>query len=560
MARLPSPAQPPTPAVSEFLSSHSSNTNVPSSPCLVCFGPVALSPSSAQPPTPAVSESLSSHSSNTNAPSSPNPVGPVPTPDDPRLLPLSRAVAHVCPVWSNLECKTAGKYLGVLFGPEITPLEVYEEATKKLLSRLTSYLPLRHAFSKSQRMILVNVFIIPVISYLWNFFLPPHETLTKINGAIDNFVFPLKSIPRSVQMSHPSFTGVYHPRTDISLKAAAMLVAKLPDPSFPMPLVPTLMPPTPITNASPDHASLIPSWNRGAVLRDPARRFIDYNRYQAALFVHQRLPLWSGNTPCSSTYRELLACEDSFLTSFVTPLSKPLHKWLELLHPSSPRPTSSLLLKTLSKNLTQLPRPDSNAQFQLQFFCNGLMTRSRATHLGRATSTACAFCGHSNDRLRSHLFNDCPFVLQAKKSSAAALGTSWSLPLLPLDHAMLTAGDPAHDQDIRRRFILSCNQGVWSSYQDLLWIRNQDEKPPLPQAITEAICNSFSKLRPTRKRKNPSSASHVSRRKHGWNPPVQPSAEQQTSFASLENPKSLPTDPHPATHLSNSIITNTTSD
>lgn len=372
--------------------------------------------------------------------------------------------------------------------------------------------------------------------------------------------FPLKSIPRSVQMSHPSFTGVYHPRTDISLKAAAMLVAKLPDPSFPMPLVPTLMPPTPITNASPDHASLIPSWNRGAVLRDPARRFIDYNRYQAALFVHQRLPLWSGNTPCSSTYRELLACEDSFLTSFVTPLSKPLHKWLELLHPSSPRPTSSLLLKTLSKNLTQLPRPDSNAQFQLQFFCNGLMTRSRATHLGRATSTACAFCGHSNDRLRSHLFNDCPFVLQAKKSSAAALGTSWSLPLLPLDHAMLTAGDPAHDQDIRRRFILSCNQGVWSSYQDLLWIRNQDEKPPLPQAITEAICNSFSKLRPTRKRKNPSSASHVSRRKHGWNPPVQPSAEQQTSFASLENPKSLPTDPHPATHLSNSIITNTTSD
>ena len=176
--------------------------------------------------------------------------------------------------------------------------------------------------------------------------------------------------------------------------------------------------------------------------------------------------------------------------------------------PDSITLTPTALLKTLSENLTKLPGPDSNARFQLQLFCNGLWTRSRAIYLGHASSTTCAFCSHPDDRLRSHLFNNCPFVLQAKKISADRLNTSWTLPLNPLDHAMLTLGDPCRDQDTRRRFILSCNQGVWSIYHDLLHLRNQEKTPDLPLSIVEAICTRFSALTPTRRKRRRPPATH----------------------------------------------------
>ena len=510
--------------IPSFLPSNPSSSSRLDSPPLPCrrHRPVDCQPKAGSPP------SQTDRQTKTASPPSPSnprpdckpkaespPSSPAYIPDDNRLSPLSRAIAHACPSWSNLKCSAEGKYLGILFGPEITPLEVYGEATKKLLSRLARYQPLSQAFSRVQRIVLINVFIIPVISYLWNFFLPPHEVIVKTNGAIDKFIDPRKTIPRLVQMAHSTFTGIRQSRTNISLKAAAMLVAKLPDPKFPMPLIPTLARPTPDGGPKPipDLASLVPNWNRGTYLVDPARGFIDYNRYQAAMFVHQTLPKWSGNKPCSVIYRDLLTCEDAFRSSFVEPLKKPLEKWLALLPPASNTLTPTALLETLSENLTKLPGPDSNARFQLQFFCNGLWTRSRAIYLGHANSTTCAFCGHSNDRLRSHLFNDCPYVLQAKKISADRLNTSWTLPLNPLDHAMLTLGDPCQDQEIRRRFILSCNQGVWSIYHDLLHLRNQEKTPDLPLPIVDAICMRFSALTPTRKRRRPPATYQDSRPK-----------------------------------------------
>ena len=264
-------------------------------------------------------------------------------------------------------CAEQGKYLGILFGPFMTPSLVYKTPTAKLLTRLRSYSPLRSALSLTQRIALVNVFILPVISFIGLFFLVPYDIKTSIEAAIFDFISPAKQIPRKVLMSPHSGLRTYC--VDLELKAAAMLASKLPDGCFPMPLIATFQ-----HGDRGDPASdLIPDWNRGSYLRLPAANFVDFNRYRAAQVIADLLPEWRGRQPCSVTYKQVCHSRGYFDTHFHAPLVNAINNWNGALSASQ----SETLATNLSSNLALLPAPDANILFQLKVVANSLPTKTK---------------------------------------------------------------------------------------------------------------------------------------------------------------------------------------
>ena len=74
-----------------------------------------------------------------------------------------------CP-WPDVKEALWYKYLGILFGREVTTTEVYAAPTKDLVDRATSYRTAFRTLSHASRVLAYNVFVITKISYLIKFF------------------------------------------------------------------------------------------------------------------------------------------------------------------------------------------------------------------------------------------------------------------------------------------------------------------------------------------------------------------------------------------------------
>ena len=127
---------------------------------------------------------------------------------------------------------------------------------------------------------------------------------------------------------------------------------------------------------------------------------------------------------------------------------------------------SEILATNLSSNLALLPAPDANIVFQLKVVANGLPTKTKALHLGRASNSSCLFCGSARDDLRDHLLSACKITLQAKMKASISLGTPTTLS--PLDHAMLSVHEGEDRADLIRQ-TLAVNRGIWKVYFDLVY-------------------------------------------------------------------------------------------
>jgi endonuclease/exonuclease/phosphatase family metal-dependent hydrolase len=85
---------------------------------------------------------------------------------------LADAVAG-CP-WPQVKVADKYKYLGILFGRQVTTHDIYEIAIAKLEDRARRYATAFRSLSHAHRVLAFNVFIITIISYLIKFYLLPY--------------------------------------------------------------------------------------------------------------------------------------------------------------------------------------------------------------------------------------------------------------------------------------------------------------------------------------------------------------------------------------------------
>jgi hypothetical protein len=98
-----------------------------------------------------------------------------------------------CP-WPKLNYKRSHIYLGVLYGHSVTVKDIFEKAITKAVTRAARFKTVVKWMSHQKRVVTYNVFILPILSYLYNLFNFPYDigepdsALARIRKAASNLI------------------------------------------------------------------------------------------------------------------------------------------------------------------------------------------------------------------------------------------------------------------------------------------------------------------------------------------------------------------------------------
>ena len=88
--------------------------------------------------------------------------------------------------WSDLPQPDRGNYLGFLIGIAVSGVEIFEKAHRKAMSAINRF---RGVFGGGMtRIFIVNVFIISILSYLWQFKPVPRSILIDLYRSVVTFI------------------------------------------------------------------------------------------------------------------------------------------------------------------------------------------------------------------------------------------------------------------------------------------------------------------------------------------------------------------------------------
>jgi ribonuclease HI/exonuclease III len=93
--------------------------------------------------------------------------------------------------WGDLEWSGGEKYLGVMFGREVTTQMIFQGAYDKFLARAHSFRPVLRNSSLHTRTIIFNVFLLPLLYYLCQFYICPYYSIVvPIRKICHTFIVP----------------------------------------------------------------------------------------------------------------------------------------------------------------------------------------------------------------------------------------------------------------------------------------------------------------------------------------------------------------------------------
>ena len=121
---------------------------------------------------------------------------------------------------------------------------VFDDAISKLETRTKRYLPLKSNFSLQSRVIIANVFLLPLLSFVFRFFLMPTSQQKKVSkiitewlGLANRYTFDQLTTPRRNG-------GLHHPLRDVNQLNLAAILSNLPE----IPALPEAKPPLKISS------------------------------------------------------------------------------------------------------------------------------------------------------------------------------------------------------------------------------------------------------------------------------------------------------------------------
>ena len=313
--------------------------------------------------------------------------------------------------WPNIRFAKHGRYLGVLIGYDITIMDIYKNSLTKFTNRITPLLSLKSTFTLKQRIIISNVFLIPIFSYLIQFYLIPLPMLTTIYGLLRQWVVPLggNAFKLTCLTLDPAYVGLKTNLKNVELQNLSAL-GKFASKAhvFPSHLrIHTYTLSVPQTSSSRKHTSSL--------------LIFDHVRVATLRIKHTlEVDVWQGGTIQAIIYESLLLSkkQKSHALNY-------LQKKLAYFSSNSLNDTRSLSAKVLVTNWNEehLWKSLSNAHcltfIKLLYHAWGTLERLRniihRERRPRAEST-CVLCleDDSNDSI-IHYFHDCVTVNKARK-------------------------------------------------------------------------------------------------------------------------------------------------
>ena len=132
--------------------------------------------------------------------------------------------------WRKVQFTTKYKYLGVLMGMQVNTNHIFEEAMDKFRIRTNSYRPYMAALSMQTKIIIANVFLLSVFSYLIQYFIIPKTVWKEARNLIHRLIVPFNgSAIAYVHLTTPKHCfGFHQPLRDLWATGLARLASLSP--------------------------------------------------------------------------------------------------------------------------------------------------------------------------------------------------------------------------------------------------------------------------------------------------------------------------------------------
>jgi hypothetical protein len=139
--------------------------------------------------------------------------------------------------WNEVKISDRIKYLGILLGNDIDIYEIFDQAVTKLTNRVNSFMHLKKCFSVPRRILIANTFIIPILSYVSQFFALPWYHTMEVERQLSRWVVPgFKPFPLSACYRPAKWLNIKQPLRDITGENSAALASNFlrnPDAEWP---------------------------------------------------------------------------------------------------------------------------------------------------------------------------------------------------------------------------------------------------------------------------------------------------------------------------------------
>ena len=396
-------------------------------------------------------------------------------PSDADKLTLTRAG------YSHISFKTSVTYLGVLLGSNITTADIYRPAYNKFVARVALYADTLRSATLHQRIIIFNVFLLPLFYYLAQFYIIPFREIIKPTTAIAHkavVAYGGKGFAYAHLVAPRSLFGPHTPLKDLWAVNMALLAQ-----SFP--LKDSESSPLPVLGQFAHVAKH--SWNSLQVEEHRAWAAFCYLEDHAPRHTSASLLDTSGlgGSPKAIRARIYYDCVQSGYESkrhgLGVPASLPtkLTKFTHITYTTQHNPTKHLLAH---RSLAQQSASPAVWNNQLKLVFNALPSGRRRRHYADPGDNTCFLCGGGEDSAQ-HLFGgDCPVVADALNEVNRRLDLSLTC---SIDSHLLLLPVRAGSHPLPTLAMLSFNWAVW--HQRTFFFALQGEVSVFSAAVNRLV-------------------------------------------------------------------------
>ena len=384
-------------------------------------------------------------------------------------------------------------YLGVLFGTDISTIDIYRKALDKFTERVTLFRNTIRSLTLHYRILLFNTFLTPLFSYLSQFYVIPYNEVIR----------PVRELTRTCVIPYHgggfAYTHIIAPTRDAVAPHTPLrdlwatniaLLATLAKPSTQH----GVFPPT-----YPNWENIcLPSW--GSLITS------EHAIYAAMVYLDAYTTLdENGKYDLDHLSDTPAKCRRTIYTALVSnsndykaqrseiKFTTSLHNKIKYFLPPNTTPTDANIanIKTHLSTRTRIKPAPHNTHFRL--IMHALPTDHRRNFVGNRTPPKvrgppsnpypCFFCGEGPDRV-THIFGNCPVVAEAKRMA----NTHHNLPNTPhsIAHSLLiTPFINANNSRARIYF----NYTVWKQRNTFFSTLNS---PPDARTAARRITRAFS--------------------------------------------------------------------
>lgn len=384
--------------------------------------------------------------------------------------------------YRNIKFVDAATYLGVPIGRFLTLEDVFAKPLDKFLERLRKLRRLLKRYSLHKRILVANIYLLPLFLYLARFYTIPYSIIVRVRRALHTAIVAFHGTAFSYPHLISKAFGPHTPLKDLWATNMALLATGAIDASNHGRMTPDISAAPQVT--SPHWSSMLIKENRQSAV------FVyleDYNDRADDLSIRidhlsERLPRQRAQI-----YEELVRNgywreRTSQQASYKGSLYHKAHKHIDApIHPSIHDPASHL------ESLAPLRRVAGSNPWNtfLKLTMNALATDCRRHKAGievpqrgpPANPFPCYFCGQDRDHV-THMYSECSVTGEALHRVSTAAGAGFTHTLTD----SLTLALPRDNTHILYR--IAFNWAVWRTRQDFLITRTH---PPPPEQTVNRI-------------------------------------------------------------------------